>query len=103
MFRTKFSSLKLVLACICKESTVLAIKFVCNDSHEYLVFHQEAILIFLESDIKLKGAVVSTPSMITFITPEFEKPFFGSFLDLKLFVVPLIFIILTKESCKCFL
>lgn len=41
--------------------------------------------------------------MIAFIAPEFEKSFFGSFLDLKLFVVPLIFVVLAKESSKSFL
>jgi len=40
--------------------------------------------VFLKCNIKLKGSVVSTPSVITFIAPKLEESFFNPLHDCEL-------------------
>ena len=46
---------------------------------------------------------MSAPRMITLVAPELEKTFLGSFLDLKLLIIPLVVVVVAEESSECFL
>ena len=46
---------------------------------------------------------MSTPSMITFIAPKLKEPFLNSLNNCKLFIVPLVRVLLHEKSSECFL
>jgi len=103
VLRTKFSTFELILSRLREQHAIFTIKLISNNSNKHFVFHQEPIFIFFESNIEFKSTVMSAPSMVTFIAPELKETFFRSFFNLKLLVIPLVLIMLTKHPGKCFL
>ena len=75
MLRSKLGALELILTRFCKEGTVFAVQLVRDNSDKNFIFQKNSILVFLKGNVKFKRAVMSTPRMITFITPEFKKAF----------------------------
>ena len=58
---SKFSSLELILSGLSKESTVFTIKLIRDNSNKNFVLKKNPILVFFKGNVKLKGAVMSTP------------------------------------------
>lgn len=61
------------------------------------------MLIFFKCNIKFERSIMSTPRMITFVTPKLKETFLNSFNDSKFFIIPLTIIFSHKESGKSFL
>ena len=88
---------------VCKDSTIFTIQFICNNSYKNFIFHQKAMYVFFKCDIKLEGSIMSAPCMITLVAPEFKETFLNSFNYCEFIIIPFLFVLSFKESCKSFL
>lgn len=90
-------SFELKLARVRELFAVFAIELVRNNPNENFILHEDAVLVLLESDVELKGAVVGGPGMVALVAPKLEVPLLQALHNKELLVVPVV-LVFFKEA-----
>ena len=99
MLLVKDRSFELKLAGVRELLAVFAIQLVRDNPNENFILHEHAVLVLLEGDVELKGAVVGGPGVVALVAPKLEVPFLQALDDKELLVVPVVVVFL-KEASK---
>jgi hypothetical protein len=76
--------------------TINTVLTISDDPNKYLILHEHAVFVFLKSDIKLKGSVVSGPGVAASVAPVFEVASLQTLYHKELAIVPFAIVFLKE-------